>query len=209
MKIYKWGMTIWLNGENHIKAIWNCTNKFPRLVCSQWCGQTKRVDGMPTSEVTPVTIGYILTPHFGHQKVTVMSMNDPFLFNVNWPPYSWDTTVAFHFVAIGPFLVEIWQISYLNLKIYGQDHGQNQIKWSHLMPRIQTVVCFSFHGNRTMFGWVIENSIFDPENSRSRSCEGHIWWSHLGPIVQSTCLLYISWQSDHFWLRYGKCHIWP
>ena len=30
-------------------------------------------------------------------------------------------------------------------------------------------VCFSFRGNRTIFGWDIENSIFDLEKSRSRS----------------------------------------
>ena len=30
-------------------------------------------------------------------------------------------------------------------------------------------VCFSFHGNRTAFGWDIANSIFDLEKSRSRS----------------------------------------
>ena len=30
-------------------------------------------------------------------------------------------------------------------------------------------VCFSFRGNRTTFGWDIANSIFDLQNSRSRS----------------------------------------
>ena len=30
-------------------------------------------------------------------------------------------------------------------------------------------VCFSFHGNRTTFGWDTGNSIFDLENSRSKS----------------------------------------
>ena len=54
--------------------------------------------------------------------------------------------------------------------------------------------------------------------------EGHVWpskfkgqgygqdqthWSHLRPGVQSICLLFVSWQSDHFWLRYRKFHIWP
>ena len=34
-------------------------------------------------------------------------------------------------------------------------------------------------------------------------------WSHLSPRVQSICLLFVSWQSDHFWLRYRKFHIWP
>ena len=54
--------------------------------------------------------------------------------------------------------------------------------------------------------------------------QGHVWpskfkgqgygqvqthWSHLRPGVQLICLLYVSWQSDHFWLRYRKFHIRP
>ena len=54
--------------------------------------------------------------------------------------------------------------------------------------------------------------------------QGHIWpskfkgqghgqgqthSSHLRPGVQSICLLLISWQLDHLWLRYSKFHIWP
>ena len=38
-------------------------------------------------------------------------------------------------------------------------------------------------------------------------CQTH--WSNLRPGVQSICLLFDSWQSDHFWLRYRKFHIWP
>ena len=34
------------------------------------------VNGMLTSEVIPVIIKQIFTPHFGHQKATVMVMND-------------------------------------------------------------------------------------------------------------------------------------
>ena len=36
-------------------------------------------------------------------------------------------------------------------------------------PEFYRYVCFSFCGNRTIFGWDIANSIFDLENSRSRS----------------------------------------
>ena len=54
--------------------------------------------------------------------------------------------------------------------------------------------------------------------------QGHIWplkfkgqgygqvqthWSHLRPGVQSIWLLFVSRQSDHFWLRYSKLYIWP
>ena len=38
-------------------------------------------------------------------------------------------------------------------------------------------VCFSFRGNLTIFGWDIANSIFDLENSRSRS------WPKSNPMV--------------------------
>ena len=40
-------------------------------------------------------------------------------------------------------------------------------------------------------------------------CQGQTWWSYLRPKVQSICLLFVSWQSDHFGLRYSKLHIWP
>ena len=39
--------------------------------------------------------------------------------------------------------------------------------------------------------------------------QGQTRWSHLSPRVQSICSLFVSWQSDNFWLRYSKFHIWP
>ena len=39
--------------------------------------------------------------------------------------------------------------------------------------------------------------------------QGQTHWSHLRPGVQSICLLFVSWQSNHFWLRYRKFHNWP
>ena len=39
--------------------------------------------------------------------------------------------------------------------------------------------------------------------------QGQTHWSHLRPGILSICLLFVSWQSDHFWLRYSKFHIWP
>ena len=54
---------------------------------------------------------------------------------------------------------------------------------------------------------------------RSRSCltlkiQRSRLWSRSNPLVifeawSSICLLFVSWQSDHFWLRYRKFHIWP
>ena len=39
--------------------------------------------------------------------------------------------------------------------------------------------------------------------------QGQTHWSHLRPGGQSICLLFVLQQSDHFWLRYSKFHIWP
>ena len=52
---------------------------------------------------------------------------------------------AFRFVAIGQFLAEIQQIPYVTLKMQGQGHGQGETRWSHLMPRVQSVCLFAFH----------------------------------------------------------------
>ena len=58
--------------------------------------------------------------------------------------------------------------------------------------------------------WSKVKVTFDLENSKVKVVvkvkpDGHIW----GLGVQSICLLFVSWQSDHFWLRYSKFYIWP
>ena len=70
-------------------------------------------------------------------------------------------------------------------------------------------VCFSFCGNWTIFGWDIANYIFDLKNLGQGHGQGQTRWSHLSPRDQTICLLFVLWQSDHFWLRYSKFHIWP
>ena len=69
-------------------------------------------------------------------------------------------------------------------------------------------VCFSFRGNQTIFGWVIANSIFALKIQGQGHGQGQIQWSHFSPRDHSICLLFVSWQSDHFWLRYSKFDIW-
>ena len=54
-------------------------------------------------------------------------------------------------------------------KFKGQGYGQGQTHWSHLRLKFNRYICFSFRGNQTTFGWDIGNSIFDLENSKSRS----------------------------------------
>ena len=70
-------------------------------------------------------------------------------------------------------------------------------------------VFFSFCGNKTTFGWDIGNSIWPWKFKVKVMAEvkpDRIIW---GLGVQSICLLFVSWQSDHFRLRYSKFHIWP
>ena len=99
-------------------------------------------------------------------------------------------------------------------------HGHGH-EWPTATPFVQCQSALPF--------WDTAISKFDHENPWSRSCvwskvkvtfdlqnskvkvitkvkpNGHIW----GLGVQSICLLFISWQSDHFWLRYSKLYIWP
>ena len=51
--------------------------------------------------------------------------------------------LAFRFKAIGPFGAEIYQFPYLTLKIQSQGHGQGQIWWSYLRPRV-SIDMFAF-----------------------------------------------------------------
>ena len=76
---------------------------------------------------------------------------------------------------------EIQLFQNLTMKIHGQGHVCGQ--------RSRSSLTFKFKGQS--YGQV----------------QTH--WLHLRPGVQSICLLFVSWQSDHFWLRYRKFHIWP
>ena len=76
---------------------------------------------------------------------------------------------AFRFVAIGPLWLRyskfyIWPWKF-KVKVMAKVKPDGHI-WALEFNRY---VCFSFHGNRTIFGWDIANSIFDLEKSRSRS----------------------------------------
>ena len=39
--------------------------------------------------------------------------------------------------------------------------------------------------------------------------QGQTHYKIWGLEFKSICLLFVSWQSDHFWLRYSKFYIWP
>ena len=138
-----------------------------------------------------VTMQFIHTPHCGHPKVTVKVMSvwlRSLLSDVNRPSHSWETAILkfdlenprwrswpgsklkahisglafiFPFMAIRSFRPAIWQIKYLTLKI------QNQ--WSHLRSRVHSMYLFFALWKSEHFCWDMTNSIFDLENSRSRS----------------------------------------
>ena len=57
--------------------------------------------------------------------------------------------------------------------------------------------------------WSKVKVTFDLQNSKVKVMlgQGQIHRSHLMPWVQSICLLFVPWQSDHFWLRYSKFHV--
>ena len=88
---------------------------------------------------------------------------------VTFEPYSSIDMFAFHFMAIGPFWLRyskfyIWPWKFKG-KVLAKVKPHGHI-WALESNRY---VCFSFCGNRTIFGWDIANSIFDLEKSRSRS----------------------------------------
>ena len=58
--------------------------------------------------------------------------------------------------------------------------------------------------------WSKVKVTFDLENSRSRSCpRSNLMVTFEAQSSIDICLLFVSCQSDHFWLRYSKFHIWP
>ena len=63
--------------------------------------------------------------------------------------------------------------------------------------------------NRPSHSWDTAISKFDLVNPGQCHGQGQTQWSHLRPRVQSICLLFVSWQSYHCWLRYSKFPIWP
>ena len=116
---------------------------------------------------------------------------------------------AFCFVAIGPVLVEIYKISYFTLKFKVRVAAKVKSDGHFWGQEFNRCVCFSFCGNRTIFGRDIANSIFDLENSGSRSCPRSNPMVTFEVLRSIDMFAFVSWQSDHFWLRYSEFHIWP
>ena len=112
--------------------------------------------------------------------------------------HEWPTATPFVH-ANRPSHSEIQLFQNLTMKIHGQGHmcGQRsrsrltfkiQTHWSHLRPGVQSI-CLLFFWLRYrkfhIWPWKFKVKV---------KPDGHIW----GLGVQSMCLLFVSWQSDHF-----------
>ena len=127
--------------------------------------------------------------------VTVMVMNDLLphpLCNVNRPSHS-----------------EIQLFQNLTMKIHGQGHVCGPRSRSHLTFKFQTSRLWS-RSNPLVMCVVKGQGHVLPSNFKGQDYgQGQTHWSHLRPGIQTICFLFVSWQSDQFWLRYRKFHIWP
>ena len=98
------------------------------------------------------------TPTSEVTPVTILYIFTPDL----WITLDWDIANS-KFVCSWKFKVKVMA----KVKPHGHIWGREFNRY----------VCFLFRGNRTIFGWDIANSVFDLENSRSRS------WSRSNPMV--------------------------
>ena len=120
--------------------------------------------------VTPVTFWQILKLDLGHQMVAVMVINNLLqrpLFNVNRPS---DSEIQLPMVKAMCVVKGRGDILPWNSKV----KVMVKVKPIGYIWGLEFIlyVCFSFLGNRTIFGWNIANSLFDLENSSSRSWPG-------------------------------------
>ena len=99
-----------------------------------------------------------------------------------WP---WKSMVKFKCVVKGQ--CHIWPS-----KFRGQGHSHGQTHWSHLRPGVQSDRFWLRYSKFYIWPWKFQSQ----GHGQGQTC-----WSHLRPWVQSICLLFVSWQSDHFWLR--------
>ena len=157
--------------------------KFDLKGQGQLPSKTRWVDGTPTTEDTPGH--YLVDPYawpwspnghgHGHEWPTAY----PFVQCQSTLPL-WDTAIS-KFDHENP-----WSRSCVQSKVKVTfDLQISKVKVKFKVKHIGHIwglefnryVCFFFRGNQTIFGWAIANSIFDLENSRSRS------WPRSNPMV--------------------------
>ena len=166
MTVYWWNETkCWIWGLFHTKCSWSGSGTPWDNYMSQRHANTLSHPGH-----------YLVDPYTwpnGHQMVTVVVMNDllssPFVQCQSALPF-WDTAIS-KFDHENP-----WSRPCVRSKVKVTFDLENskvkvmvKVEPSHIWGLESIDIWFSFHGNQTTFGWDIANSIFDLENSRSRS----------------------------------------
>ena len=157
---------------------------------------------------------------------------DPYTWT--WSPnghdhgHEWPTATSFVECQSTPHS-EIQLFQNLTMKIHGQGHVWGQRSRSRLTFKIQRsrlwsssnpLVTFEAWSSIDMFAFrfvaigpflaEIKQILYLTLKIQGQGHgQGQTRWSHLSPKVQSICLLFVSWQLDHFWLRYSKFYIWP
>ena len=86
---------------------------------------------------------------------------------------------------------------------HGHDH-----EWPTATPFVQCQSALPFW-DTTITKFDHQGHVWPSKFKGQGYGQGQTHWSHLRPGVQSICLLFVSWQSDHFWLTCRKFHIWP
>ena len=179
------------------------------------------------SEVSTVTIWQILTHDLGHQMVTGMVMIHLLPLPLYRPSHS--EIIAIHgeghvcgqksrshlkpWVQSVCLLFVSWQSDHFWLR-YSKFHiwpwkfkvkVMTEVKPdSHIWGLEFNRCCFSFRGNRTMFGCDIVIPCLTLRIQGQCHGQGQTRWSHLRPRFQSICLIFVPWQLDHFWPRYEQ-----
>jgi len=104
-----------------------------------------------------------------------------------------------------PWQAKKYDIAHLHSKTYTQN-----LRWSKSVKRfcLVSVKCPSIPG----VAWCQRNtkSMTLTLNFEGQGHgQGKIKCLHSRAGVQSICLHFVSWQSNHFWPRYGEFHVWP
>ena len=159
---------------------------------------TRYVDALPTSEVAPVTIQYILlSPPPMFTLVNIMVMDEWIIsvsFHVNRRSHSWEKRLC----------------QTLTLKLQGQGHGSGQRAGSYSWSSI-LLTCFLFmsHQSDQQFQRYSYSEIW-PWNNQGQGREwGRRSRSHIIPSIQPMHFLFASHQWDRQFLRYGPNSVWP
>ena len=122
---------------------------------------TRYVDGTPTSEVTPVTIRYILPPHYGHTS--------------QYHGQEWMTYILF---VLCQLAVKLFQTLTLKFQLQSQGHGCGQRARSYNRPSI-ILTHFILNSHQSDYQFLRAISKFELETSKVKVIsevkgQGHI-----------------------------------